>query len=121
METWPETVPYVPLAGTMQVVPYRAPDATDMDDRNARARRSTTKNIATLSFSIRMENAAFDTFKAWVRDDLVDGTLDFTMQVWTGSAFALRTCRFRKGEPYQDDPGHGLRHRVRVVLDVEDY
>lgn len=119
METWPEAVPYEPLAGSFQLIPFRPPHATDMDDGPRRRRRSTTKNIATASFTIRMENAAFDTFKAWVRDDLVDGDLDFTMQVWTGSAYAERNCSFR--EIYTSDPGHGLRHRVRVTLDVEDY
>ncbi|HEV7278389.1 MAG TPA: hypothetical protein VGN80_19080 [Devosiaceae bacterium] len=119
METWPEAVPSEPLAGTFQALPFREPDRTDMEDGSRRGRRSTTKNIATLTFTVRMSNAAFDVFKAWVRDDLVDGVLEFTMPVWTGSGFAERTCSFR--ERYADDAGHGLRHRVRLVLDVEDY
>src|SRR5690606_14883333 len=108
--TWPAGVPTTPLAGTYQASPFRAPLTTDMEDGPRRARRATTKSIATVSFTIRMSNDAFATFQACVRDDLVDGTLPFTMPIWTGGAFATKTCAFRA--PYADDPGHGLRHRV---------
>jgi hypothetical protein len=118
---WP--VAYAPTQNSQAVAPFRAPDATDLDDGNRRYRRSTTKNIATVSFSVRMTNADFLTFKAWVRDTLVDGTLPFSMSVWTGSAYETRTCQFT--QPYQDDPGQGLpagvQHTVTVSLDVESY
>lgn len=116
---WPANVPHAPLANTFQGAPFRAPLATDLEDGPQRRRASTTLRIATLRFTIRMENDQFVAFKAFVDDDLVFGTLPFSMPVWTGSAFDTRTCSFR--EPYSDDAGHGLRHRVGIVIDVEDY
>jgi hypothetical protein len=122
-EAWP-AVNSVPVAGTLKVsAPFRTPTATDLDDGNVRYRRSTTLNIATLAFSIQMSNADFGTFKVWVRDTLVDGTLPFTMPIWTGAAFETRTCQFT--QPYTDDPGSGLGgelvHQVSLSLDVQDY
>lgn len=119
-ETWPATVPYRPNSNSQSVEPFRAPFRTEMEDGNQVSRRRSTKNIATLAFTIRMTNDEFDTFKAWVRDDLVDGVLSFTMSIFTGSAYASRTCTFR--EPYKYDPGSGLdAAEVSLSLDVEDY
>lgn len=116
---WPSGVPSPALANSLSVVPFRAPLATDMDDGPKRRRRASTKNIATAPFTVRMQNSEFLTFKAWVRDTLVDGTLPFTMPVWTGSAYQTRTCSFV--EPYKDNPAGGFYHDVSLNLDVEDY
>lgn len=118
-EIWPAGVPYAPLANSFQGTPFHAPDTTDMEEGPQRRRRRETLDIGTLRFSIRMSNAEFDIFKSWVKFDLVGGTLPFTMPVWAGSDFVDRTCYFR--EPYGDNPGQGLRHRVSLVIDVEDY
>lgn len=120
-EVWPVDVPHVPLAGSFQGAPYRAPDATEFEDGPTRARRPSTLRIATLRFAIRMSNAQFDTFHTWVKDVLVDGTLPFTMPVWRGGGFVTKVCRFARGGPFADDPGQGLRHRVSISIDVEDY
>lgn len=90
-----------------------------MDDGNTRQRRSTTKNIATLAFSIPMTNAQFQTFKAWVRDTLVDGTLQFTAPIWDGSAHTTKNCTFTA--PYKDSMTADSLHVVSVSLDVEDW
>lgn len=119
METWPESVPYVPLARTLQVDPFEEPYITEFEDGPLRSRPRGSMSIATLRFTIRMSNAEFDMFKTWVKTDLVKGTRRFSMPVWTGGAFATKACRFR--ERYKDDPGHGLRHRVAIVVDVEDW
>ena len=118
-EAWPAGVPYAPLANSFQGTAFRAPDVTEMEDGPRRQRRRSTLTIATLRFTIRMSNAEFAIFKNWVGIMLVDGTLPFNMAVWSGETFVFKTCRFR--EPYADNPGQGLRHRVGVVLDVEDY
>lgn len=119
METWPETVPYEPLARSFQADPFRAPNATEMDDGPFRTRPRSTLRVATLRFTIRMSNAELAIFAAWVASDLVQGTLPFSMNVWRRGGYSEKTCRFR--EPYREDPGHGLRYRVGLVLDVEDY
>lgn len=117
--TWPEGVPHTPLANTFRLEPFRAPHATDMEDGAQRTRPATSMQIATLRFTIRMPNPAFVRFQDFVWRELVSGTLPFVMPVWTGEGFASRRCRFR--ERYVADPGHGLRHRVQLALDVEDY
>ena len=119
--SWPENVPHAPLAGSFQGTPFKAPNATEFEDGPERARRRSTLRVATLRFAIRMSNAEFDTFHAWVKNTLVDGTLPFTMSVWRGGGYVTKTCRFARGEPPTDDPGQGLRHRVGVVISVEDY
>ncbi|WP_297105131.1 hypothetical protein [uncultured Devosia sp.] len=120
-EAWPADVPHTPIAGSFQGTPFRAADATEFEDGPARARRRSTLRIATLRFAIRMSNAQFDAFHLWVNEVLIDGTLPFYMPVWRGGGFVTKLCRFTRGEPFSDDPGQGLRHRVSVSLDVEDY
>lgn len=118
-ETWPAGVPSRPKVGAQQAVPFREPYATDFEDGNTRRRRSTSRNVASLSFQIQMTAAQFSTFKVWVRDALVDGTLPFTMPVWTGSSYADRTCSFTQA--YGDTQVGGQDHMVSVNLDVEDW
>lgn len=118
-ETWPANVPSLAMIGSMKGKPFRAPIVTDMEDGPSRKRRSTTKNIATYTFAITMTNAQFATFKAWVRNQLVDGTLPFSASVYTGSGAATKTCSFT--QPYDDDPTDGTQHVVSVSLDIEDY
>ena len=122
-ETWPSGVPHYVRGGSWKLVrPFRDPLRTEMEDGNQRATRSTTKNIATISFSlIPLTKAQFDTFMDWVRDDLVDGTLPdgFTMTVWTGSGYSSRTCRFPNNPPYEAvTEGHYVV--VTMTLDVEN-
>ena len=114
---WPAGVPHYIMQGA-DAAPFRAPQKTDMEDGPPRQRRSSTKNVATLRFTVPMLNAEFAIFKAWVRDDLVDGTLAFTMSVWTGAGYEAKTCTFveRYGDrAYRPD------HLVSFVIDVEDY
>jgi hypothetical protein len=117
---WPGSVAERPLRGSFRVLaPFRAPDRTDMEDGPPRRLRASTKNIATIGFTLRLTSAEFATFKRWVRDTLVDGTLSFSMNVWTGAAYELRTCSF--AADYQGDAGDGMNHDVALTLDVEDY
>lgn len=118
-EAWPSGVPSLAVQDSMTAAPFRAPLATDLEDGNRRYRRSVTKNIATVPFSIHMENSEFATFKAWVRDTLVDGTLPFTVPIWDGATYTTKTCTFT--QPYQDNPEGGFRHTVSLTLDVEDW
>lgn len=116
---WPAGVPHKPLAGTMQGGDFRPPHVTEFEDGPRRYRRSTTQNIATLQFSIRMDYAALAIFKPWVRNTLVDGTLPFTMPVWVGGSYAVRTCRFVQPPRYAD---MATDHTdIAVTIDVEDY
>jgi hypothetical protein len=101
------------------VAPFRTPLKTDMDDGQTRQRRSSTKRLTTISFSIRMTRAELLVFEAWVRDTLVDGTLEFTMNVWAGTGYSNKTCTFNT--PYAASDGPYPFAYVDVTLDVEDY
>lgn len=120
-ETWPTGVPYKALINSVQSdSPFRKPYRTTFEDGNQRARRSTTKNIATVSFTlVPFTKAQFKTFARWVRDDLVDGTLPFTMKVWTGSDYEERTCSFAEDYSWQDVAYQHVQ--VQLKLDVENY
>lgn len=120
-QSWPVTVPSAPLRGSFQIQqPWRPALVTDFDDGNSRARRSTSKNIARLAFQIVMSADEFEAFKAWARDTLVDGTLAFTMSVWTGSGYAIRTCTLVE-RTYQAQPTAVTAEIISLTLDVEDY
>jgi len=117
--TWPGTVRHTPVSGSMSVdEPFRPPNRTDMEGGNRRGRRMATLNVATASFALRLDNPEFATFKAFVRDELVDGTADFTMPIWTGAAYETRTCR---NISYTANPGGGFFHDVAITLEVEDF
>jgi hypothetical protein len=90
-----------------------------MEDGQKRRRRSTTKNIATYGFQVKMSAAEFAAFQVWVRDTLVDGTLPFEASVYTPSGVADRVCSF--AQPYEHDVSDGIVHVVSVSLDIEDY
>lgn len=119
---WPESVPYLALQDTFSVdKPWTDPDVTDMDDGTQRAAPSTTVNIATVGFSVRMSAAAYATFKAFARDDLVKGSLPFTMNVWSGSAYVSRKVQMI-GATYRQQPdADGRFHNVALSLHVWDY
>ncbi len=114
MKMWPESVPHDPL-GFQLVSPFREPYITEIEDGPDISRRSSTKNIAAIQFSIRMTATQFGAFKAWARSEIVDGSLPFTMKVWTGEGCADRVCRFKR--PYQMTEG-GTRRIVSLTLDV---
>lgn len=123
-ETWPTNVPYGVQQGTFRVVsPYRRPLRTEFEDGPRRARRSTTKNIATVQFTfIDWSKEEYREFALWVRNTLVDGTLPFTLKVWTGTGddYAERTCRMTDGEYTASDVSVD-RTAVSWTIDVDDY
>jgi hypothetical protein len=124
MEEWPEGVPYKVQRSTFrQSAPYRAPHRTEFEDGNRRARRSSTKNIATIQFTfVDWSKDEFEAFALWVRNTLVDGTLPFTMPVWTQTAdeYAERVCSMVSGE-YTTSDVPPDRTAVSWTIDVVDY
>ena len=57
-----------------------APIATEMEGGNIRLRSRSGDNVGTLTQTIVMKASDFDTFVAWVRDTLGNGTASFTLQ-----------------------------------------
>jgi hypothetical protein len=121
---WPDGVPYQTRVGTWQLTkPFRDPYRTQFDDGAQRARRSSSRNIASISFSIiPMTIDEFELFKAWVRDDLVDGTLPdgFLMSVFTGSTYAQRVCRMTSDPAYRAEMEDMFIVVSFTDLEVED-
>lgn len=116
---WPAGVPYTALSGSLQGSGYRPPHTTDFEDGLRRQRRSTTKNIGTIQFTIRMDYTALAIFKAWVRDTLIDGTMPFTMPVWVEGTYADRQCAFVQPPRYAAmETDHA---DIAFVVDVEDW
>lgn len=119
--SWPDAVPHKAIVGSFKLIePWRANDATDFDEGPQRLRPSSSMEIAQIQFTVRMTPVEFLVFKAWAKDDLVKGTLAFTMSVWTGGGYEARTCHL-VGGTYGADPGDGLATDVSLTLDVEDY
>jgi hypothetical protein len=61
--------------------------------------------------TIQMSYAEHDIFVAWVKSTLGNGTGRFTMQVWLGTAYAVKVCQFVK-------PGSSLKYAWLSATDV---
>ena len=72
------------------------PISTDMEGGNTRERPRPGDNVGSIKQTIWMTLADHDTFVAWVKTTLNNGTARFTMNVWLGSAFVSKTCQFIK-------------------------
>jgi len=72
------------------------PIATDFEGGNTRERPRPGDNVGTIKQTIQMTMADHDTFVAWVKTTLNNGTARFTMNVWLGSSFVSKTCQLIK-------------------------
>lgn len=70
------------------------PIATDMEGGNTRQRPRPGDNVGTITQTIEMSLADFDTFVAWVKTTLNLGTARFTTNVWLGSSYVNKVCQF---------------------------
>ncbi|MHC2251042.1 hypothetical protein ACVILK_000734 [Bradyrhizobium embrapense] len=73
------------------------PIATDMEGGNTRERPRPGDNVGTVVQTINLTLAEYDTFVAWVRDTLGNGSGRFTANVWLGSSYTSKTCKFANG------------------------
>jgi hypothetical protein len=72
------------------------PIITDMEGGNTRERPRPGDNAGTITQTIWMTMADHDTFVAWVKNTLNNGTARFTTNVWLGSSFVNKVCQFLK-------------------------
>jgi hypothetical protein len=72
------------------------PISTDIEGGNTRERPRPGDNVATITQTVRMYPADYDTFAAWVKTTLNNGTPRFMMNVWLGTALASKVCQFIK-------------------------
>ncbi len=94
LATWPIAT-YAPQQDSFQPI-QRAldPISTDMEGGNTRERTRPGDNVGSITQTIWVPMAEHDTFVAWVKTTLNNGTARFTAQVWLGSSFVTKTCQF---------------------------
>lgn len=100
LPSWP-AVNNRPQKGGFQVQKrFLDPIATDMEGGNTRERPRPGDNVGTITQTINFTLAEHDVFVGWVRDTINNGSGRFTANVWLGSAYAVKTCKFAKsGKP----------------------
>ena len=65
-----------------------------MEGGNTRQRPRPGDNVGTITQKVRMSLADYDTFVAWVKTTLNNGTARFNADVWLGTALANKVCQF---------------------------
>ena len=97
------------------------PITTDMEGGNTRQRPRPGDNVGTITQKVRMSLADCDTFVAWVKTTLNNGTARFTANVWLGTAEANKVCQFiQPGTKLIYDPGN-LADAIDVTMTLRVY
>jgi|GEM_PF-1988311 hypothetical protein len=91
---------------------------TDMQGGNTRARRQFADRIAVMPYSILMSAAQYQTFVAFLLNDLGHGAAEFDMPVYTGTGCAVRTVRIIGGANAVKVQAVGARRLVSMQLAV---
>ncbi|MCK7615176.1 hypothetical protein [Roseibium sediminicola] len=119
LPVWPATVPDAPQRPSYRVSqPFNQNDITDMEAGNSRDRPRGTVQYRIVEQSIRMTQTEYAAFEAYVRDDLVKGSLRFTMNVWNGYAMASHTVKLAGPDKFTVSP-KGRALLVSMRLEVE--
>ncbi|OKO83381.1 hypothetical protein AC629_22840 [Bradyrhizobium sp. NAS80.1] len=109
-------MPYRPVRDSFQPIkPFLDPIATEMEGGNIRQRTRPGDNVGTLGQTIMMTPADAETFKAWVKTTLNNGTARFTALVWTGATYVSKTCQFAK----DGKPAYGAYSASRVAVSMK--
>jgi hypothetical protein len=117
LPAWPSTVPFKPRRTEWSMPqPFLPPLATEMDGGNTRLRSRPGDNVAIVQQIIRMSVSEFNTFDAFVRGTLNNGTSRFTGNVWLGSAYANKTLQF--AEPPQPQ---AAGQKIPVAMKIRVY
>lgn len=96
LPAWPIAT-YAPQQDSFQPIQRSLdPLTTDFEGGNTRERSRPGDNVGTLKQTIWMTMAEHDTFVAWVLGTLNNGTARFTLNIWMGSSFIVKTCQFVK-------------------------
>jgi hypothetical protein len=120
LPAWPIAT-YRPDPDSFQPIQrMRDPVATEMEGGNIRQRPRPGNNVGTITQTIWISAAEHDTFVAWVKGTLGNGTGRFTAYVWLGSAYLNKVCQFVK-------PGSGPKYawlstdKVAVTMTLRVY
>ena len=116
--SWPGDLPYQARRSGFSVAePYREPVTTQVEDGPDLRRVAAQTIVKKLAYRMRFTNAQLDTFEAFVRDDLSQGTADFTMQALVGAATYESRRVYIEGGKYQASP-QGRDWQVTFTLCV---
>jgi hypothetical protein len=101
LPVWPASVPHSPQRGSYKIErPFNKSNESEFEAGNTRSRPIGQTQYRIISQTIRMDQTEFNTFDAFVRDDLKQGTLRFTMTVWMGHEAASKTVKFSGEEKF---------------------
>jgi hypothetical protein len=96
MPSWP-IASYQPVPESFQPIQRMLdPISTDMEGGNTRERPRPGDNVGTITQTFWMTMAEHDTFVAWVKTTLNNGTARCTTNVWLGSSYVNKVCQFIK-------------------------
>jgi len=120
LPSWP-IASYMPDLDSFQPIQRMLdPLTTSMAGGNIRQRPRPGDNVGTIKQTIWMSLAEHDTFVAWVKSTLNNGTARFTTNVWLGTSYVNKVCQFMK-------PGTGIEYawmgtsRVAVTMTLRVY
>jgi hypothetical protein len=115
LSAWPIAT-YRPGPDSFQPIHrMRDPLETAMEGGNTRSRPRPGDNVGTITQTIWVTAAEHDTFVAWVKAMLGNGTAQFITDVWLGTSYLSKVCQFIK-------PGSNLKYawigvdRVAVTM-----
>jgi len=92
--------------------PYRDPTASEMEGGNIRLRRQPGDEVAQIQFSILYTNEQFATLETWI--NTFRGVSRFSMKVYDGSTYAVRTVQLVA--PYETEDVPPGRKQVTFQL-----
>jgi hypothetical protein len=117
---WPNTLPTAALLDSYQIAQSGQPPLrTEMDGGNVRMRQRFTKRIGQVSFALVMTAAQVETLKAFVWDDLDQGSSKFTMSLRIGGSATTKTVALAEGTFAASQIGFDV-WRVQLTLMVDD-
>lgn len=123
MPTYPASINHKPDLTAFRVLEaYAPPVMTEFEDGPMLARKRHLGRRAKLGYRLPFRTAAeFNVFRAFVENDLQNGTLRFTMPVWHPSTetYVDRTVQIDRGL-YTADPW-GLGFTASFTLIVYDW
>lgn len=118
LPVYPAALPYNPVDFSI-VATGRGSITSEMNAGNRRQRRRGTVDIGQVSLAIEMTIAQFESFVTFHKSELGLGASRFTMPVWNGRAWPVKTVQIQPDGRY-GFARVGAKMRVSLQLDVED-
>lgn len=113
--SWPAGLPHTPTSASLAAPsPSREPARTEYEDGPDRMRRRALTRIRKQSVTIVFTSAQMQSFQAFFRDTVADGTAHFTMSVFLPGGCKTRRV-YIDGATYSA-PRVGTKYHVSFTL-----